>query len=229
MELLLIRHAQSEHNTKASHSLDSDLTKFGLRQANDLADFLKTCDLDGFIGITSPYLRCLKTAEVIHCKTGLSFEVHGGVREYHINKTLPPLPEDGGMTLPNRIAEFPNFSWKSESKIFYANEILPEFVMRLGMFLERLQQLGSPCKKYLIVTHGAPVRVIHDVATGGDLEYLKDRYKDQELKCEPIENRGGIKNCSITHIVNGECKVFSGLPNENISKLDTNPRIERNS
>ena len=223
MELILIRHGQSEHNTKASHSLDSCLTGFGINQAVKLANFLGETDLYGFVGMTSPYLRCLQTAKIIQDKTNLPFEVNAGVREYHIDKTLSPLPKKGGMTLPCRISEFPLFSYEiDDSSVFYANENLGEFVNRVRLFAEELKRRGSNWTKVLIVSHGAPTRVMHDIAIGEDLEYLKDRYNEQELRCEPIEKRGSIQNCSITHVVNGECKVFSGRPYETISRLATN-------
>ena len=68
MELIIVRHGESEYNTDISESLDSSLTTEGILQVKKTAEYLKKIDLSEFEGITSPYLRTLQTAKIIQTK-----------------------------------------------------------------------------------------------------------------------------------------------------------------
>jgi len=81
-ELLMVRHGQSEGNTGASTDPDCVLTELGLEQARSLARRLKGLDLEGFVGITSPYRRAIQTAEALARSVGLAFEVDADLREW---------------------------------------------------------------------------------------------------------------------------------------------------
>ena len=86
-------------------------------------------------------------------------------------------------------------------------------------FLQTLDQNG----KYVIVSHGAPTRVIYEISTHSDLDYLKKRYSECHdplgwpscNKKNPTNNQyalskvESIKNSSLTWITNNESKWFS--------------------
>ena len=78
VELLLIRHGQSEANAGLSLDLDSSLSDTGLEQARQLAQRLGDHDLSGFVALTSPYRRTRQTADEIAKATGMTFAVDEG-------------------------------------------------------------------------------------------------------------------------------------------------------
>jgi broad specificity phosphatase PhoE len=82
MELILIRHGQSEGNVGLSDDPDCDLTPAGCEQARQVAEELASIDLTGFAGIVSPYRRARRTAAAITARTGLSFAVDPRIREW---------------------------------------------------------------------------------------------------------------------------------------------------
>ena len=112
-ELLLIRHGQSEANVGKSTHPDCGLSELGLSQARSLAARLRGFDLNGFVGVVSPYRRAIRTAEEISLKIGLRFEVDDAVREWGPAATV------GGREYPL--------------------EPVGEMVQRLSGFLRRVQ------------------------------------------------------------------------------------------
>ena len=74
MRLYLIRHAESENNVRDEHERVEDpaITARGVRQAEQLADWLATHPFD--VLLTSPFRRALETARPIAHRTGR--EVH---------------------------------------------------------------------------------------------------------------------------------------------------------
>lgn len=203
MELLIIRHAQSMANISLTRDLDSQLTKEGCYQVSKTATWLKEeFEFHDWQGITSPYFRALQTANRLRKICKIDFRVNDDLREYHTEK-VKPLTTDGGLLLPNRSKEFPAIEWNEwgEEK-FFANEELEDFIVRVELFLESLDPKG----KYVIVSHGATSRVLHDLATGKNLDYLIERYGTIE---EMRKNGTSIKNSSLTWVDDGESKWFS--------------------
>jgi len=190
MEILLIRHAQSQHNIGADPSLDSNLTNPGVSQSKRLGKWLHAnMELDHFIGLSSPYLRTIRTAHIISKITNIPFAIEPNIREFHMNKDQPELVE-GGMEILNRNAQYKNIEWPEwKDKIFFTNETLKEFFERITLFAKSLED-----KRYVIVTHGAPVRKIHDNLTN---------QKNESITSERI------KNCSITWIKDGKTNWFA--------------------
>ena len=82
MELILIRHGQSEANVGLSTEPDCDLTAFGCDQARQAAEQLAALDLSGFSGVVSPYRRARRTAQLISDRTGVPFTVDPLIREW---------------------------------------------------------------------------------------------------------------------------------------------------
>jgi len=108
VELILIRHAESEGNAGLSNDPDCALTAAGFEQARQLARRLIELDLSGFAGLSSPYRRARQTAEVIADMTGLSFTIDEGVREWGPATTVDGrhYPSESGEDLIERMKDF---------------------------------------------------------------------------------------------------------------------------
>jgi broad specificity phosphatase PhoE len=82
MQILLIRHGQSQANVGQSDHPDCDLTAMGLEQAHEVGRQLAERDLSGFIALVSPYCRARRTADAIAEATGLRFSIEPQIREW---------------------------------------------------------------------------------------------------------------------------------------------------
>lgn len=207
MEILIVRHAQSLHNVDATDELNSELTADGFVQILTLADWLlHEFDLTGYKGLTSPYIRTLQTSLCINQVCGLDFTIEPAVREYHSDKSHPQI-SNGAMFVSSEQIEFPEFTWPEETNLScgqsFPNETLEEFTERIKAFYGGLED-----GKYLIVSHGAPCRVLRDVALGNSLQYLIDRYHIKSKK-EKKDKPQSIPNASASWIVDGESKFMS--------------------
>jgi probable phosphoglycerate mutase len=85
MELLLIRHALPVRRELDSGAADPDLADDGHRQAQLLANYLTSEDLDAVY--TSPMRRARQTAAPLALAKGLDPVVHEGVSEWDRNST----------------------------------------------------------------------------------------------------------------------------------------------
>jgi broad specificity phosphatase PhoE len=97
MRIYLVRHAQSEANAGLTDAVDCPLTELGRRQSAALAEALARVRV-GCV-LSSPYRRCLETAEAIRAATGAPAEFWPAVHEHHHN----PFPA-GQWPLPTRSA-----------------------------------------------------------------------------------------------------------------------------
>ncbi|MGE5612237.1 MAG: histidine phosphatase family protein [Bacillota bacterium] len=108
VELILIRHGESEGNVGRSSDPDCPLTEAGLEQARQVGRQLAGYDLRGFAGLVSPYRRTRQTAEAIALATGLSFAIEEGVREWGPAATINNrhYPVEPGEQLVERLRDF---------------------------------------------------------------------------------------------------------------------------
>lgn len=214
MELLLIRHAQSAFNAKQTDELDSSITDLGVSQAEATGEYLKSLDLTGFEGVVSPFLRTLQTATILQKHTGLDFRVCGGAREllWHLH----PLGMNGA-TVANRAKIYSDFHWPNEhwskEKVKYKPENFPSFMQRIKLFLGTLL---TGDEKFVVVSHASPIQAMHDFSTQEDLHEVKD-YDSHSSYKTIIEDWAAVENCSITHIVDGECKHFAKTIHEKVT------------
>ena len=185
MEVILIRHANSMGNARITTDLNSDLTELGYKQAEVTAKFLSEYlnaewYQEGEIW-SSPYKRTLKTSWAIAEETGLPVSQDFRLREIiqeqgHYNKDSFPLSinENKGWCL-----------FKLEDN---------------QQTIDRLQDFvyftPTVTKKLIIVSHGIPTRILKDLF----INYNDNSYKMMGLP----EWDGTFKNCSITHIKDGE-------------------------
>lgn len=177
-ELLLIRHGQSQYNAKLTLCLDSELTTNGIEQARITGKFLKDKfgNINEFIGITSPYMRCLQTARIIREETGLNFAVNPGPREIMLN-----YPE---AEVKNKKEHFPEFTWNHVDDLFFIQESEQEFIDRMKVFHDSLEH-----EKVIVVSHGTPCNTIYEFAIG---------------ITATADTTNFVKNCSISYARDGK-------------------------
>src|SRR5690242_12385523 len=78
----MVRHGQSLGNAGLSEEADCCLTGLGQEQARAAAELILSHELEGFVGVVSPYKRARETAACITAATGMVFEVEPLVREW---------------------------------------------------------------------------------------------------------------------------------------------------
>lgn len=181
-ELIIIRHGRSINNLRQSDDPDCGITEYGKRQALNVGKFLaKHVDTRGFEFFTSPFLRCLQTAEAIQSE--VTFDNPGyvlsGLREYvnHYNKEV---------LVKNRRSETYNLHWADMPRedVVYHEEFNETFLDRMVSLFEVLPS------KSIVVTHGLPALMLLEIA------------KNPAVNSVPIWDHS-IDNCSITRIVKG--------------------------
>jgi len=109
LELILIRHGESQANAGLSADPDSSLTPHGTEQSRALAQRLRLLGIDKhFQGIVSPYQRARQTAAEIAAATGVEFQVDDLVREWGSPCTIGgrSFPAEGESELVARIQKF---------------------------------------------------------------------------------------------------------------------------
>jgi broad specificity phosphatase PhoE len=183
-EFLLIRHGQSFYNIRETTDLDSELTEDGAAQALVTAKYLRDRydHLNGWKGRVSPFKRTLQTAQIVNEVCGIEFEVDYGAVEIMVKYDRVPLK--------CRMDEYPHFYWPKfmQKDIVYCRESMEWFWQRMKEYME---SFGDG--KWLVVSHGTPVQRMHDYLVGDDREASFDL----------------IKNCSITHVVDGKTICFN--------------------
>jgi broad specificity phosphatase PhoE len=93
MRIYVVRHGESEANVGATDEVDCALTELGRRQSASIAAALAKTGVTHIL--TSPYRRCLETAEAIRAATGAAAELWPAVHEHHHDPFAPgewPLP-----------------------------------------------------------------------------------------------------------------------------------------
>jgi broad specificity phosphatase PhoE len=177
-ELILIRHGESQYNACLTDHLDSELTHKGIEQARITGKFLKEQfgHIHNFVGITSPYIRCLQTSRILREETGLEFTVNPGPREIMMKYQAAEVK--------NRRDKFPEFVWNHDDDLFFSQESDIQFINRIKDFHDSLNH-----EKLVVVSHGTPVNTIYEFALG--------------LKAN-ADTVNFVKNCSVSYVRNGE-------------------------
>lgn len=171
-ELLLVRHARSYYNIKATDYLNSEITDFGKVQATNVGKFIAKEFGNTFTGYTSPFVRCIQTAQIIQTYSGIGFTV------------LPELSEslEGSQEIFVYKRDDYNFNWEyfQEPKCFKGE--------RSDAYLNRIYEAyyKITAEKSLVISHGLPIMTLLDI--------IKDRANKV-----PIWDFS-IDNCSMTYI-----------------------------
>lgn len=89
MRIYLLRHGQSLANAGQSDEIDCGLSDLGRQQAAAAGQALAALGV-GLI-LSSPYRRCLETADAVRAATGAPVELWPAVHEHH-HQPFPPGP-----------------------------------------------------------------------------------------------------------------------------------------
>ena len=169
MKVYIIRHGEIPHNAlKQYNNENEDLTKKGIKQAEELREKIKTIDYD--IIICSPLIRAKHTAKIINVKE----------KEILIDNRLE---ERNPGDLNGKPISYTNREeyWNYYTKIKYGtSENIQDFFKRVYAFLDELKTKNY--KSVLIVAHSGVSK-----AFSGYFEGIKEG---------KFLNRG-LKNCEI--------------------------------
>ena len=161
MRMYVIRHGESELNAGVSKAVDCALTDVGRQQVRALAKFLAPLGVTHVL--SSPYRRCLETAEAIRTAIGAAAEVCPALHEHHHGPFSPgdwPLAARAGVerafpefAIP---ADMPQTHWATvpEDRAHQwqrMTRVLRELEARFGR-----QRLAGVA----VVTHQAPASVL---------------------------------------------------------------------
>lgn len=161
-EIYLLRHAQSDNNAGNTKHYDSDVTAKGKRQAHEVALYLQG-RIDGFVGIVSPFLRCLQTMLPVYRMSVIKVKV---------NRSAGESPQAGTIHVYSRISDFA-YEWGLAHKTIDDNHGRSYFDFTgetQDQYQDRLDRLIAYLpKKAIIVTHRTPIHTIVKKICGVDL------------------------------------------------------------
>ena len=155
MELLVIRHGQSEADILKCHEgrADFPLTDLGIKQAELLADWIRKNYPPDFI-ISSPLKRARKTAEILASLVKINLQYDDDLMEYN-NGELAGLPyEEAAIKFPVQPEN------KKAYISFYGQETLIEFRARAEKVLTKIIEEYPPESRVAIVSHGNMINML---------------------------------------------------------------------
>ena len=144
MEILLVRHGQTEWNLlkKVQGKADVELNEQGIKQAEETRNYLKNEKID--LILCSPLKRAMQTAEIIKQERNIKMIIDERISERDFG-------EFEGM--PNTDFDF-NAFWSYKQNLKYDKaENIQDFFERVYDFLESIKNEYTG-KRVLIVAHG---------------------------------------------------------------------------
>lgn len=160
-EFYLIRHGQSMGNVGLDSSPDSDLSPKGHAQAQACAALIKDyCDDDTLI-LSSPFERCLKTADAIAEVNSLSITITPELHEIFSNEIFA-IKRVKLLSLKERAEKHPLVKGVYNDEQWWPNahETQEEIRIRMGMFRNRLLTNEFNAKKIICVGHWASIALL---------------------------------------------------------------------
>ena len=144
MEILLVRHGQTEWNAqkKVMGRYDEPLNKEGLKQAEETRSSLLNTDID--LIICSPLLRAKQTAEIINKDRNIPIIYDDRIIERDFGELEGMKTED---------FDFHGFWNYYKNEKYKRAENIQDFFKRINDFLEDISKKYAD-KKVLIVAHG---------------------------------------------------------------------------
>lgn len=136
-QLFLVRHGEVSNHNEA----DPEISAEGISQAKRAAQCLTEQNVSDFTALTSPLLRCLRTAAILQDILGIQFRIVPALLE------TPTLSNCEVFKLRNRSEAFPQFEWSSSREWHVLPETHEDFRDRV---LGTLRHLPS---KSIVVTH----------------------------------------------------------------------------
>ncbi len=195
MRLYFVRHGLSEANVQqifSNRGFKHPLTEAGQRQAQALADLLKTAGLTYLY--TSPLMRAVQTAEYLSAACGIPVRVTDALREYDCG-VLEDTPTVGeGMRIYLTVWD----EWMRgnvEARI-EGGESLADIRARFVPFIEQLvQDYADTDTQIALVGHGGTFRAalpyvlsnvtntLKEIGHMGNAEYALAEWRDNRLIC----------------------------------------------
>jgi broad specificity phosphatase PhoE len=146
--IYLVRHSRPSKGYDEDQ--DPDLSQEGVEKAHKLATFLMDAGLKDYEGYTSPYLRCLITADIIARMTGIQFTVDPCLTE----------PAEDDILLENHAKDFPQFCWPTSDEFRIEKEDPSSYSSRLKSVAEHLPSQA------VVVTHYSPITCLARLVSG---------------------------------------------------------------
>lgn len=154
MQIYLIRHGQSTSDieNRIGGSYDDKLTELGLKQAEELAQKLKSEKID--IIFSSPFKRARQTAKIIKNKLNCKLEIIEDLKERNRWGFLSGMNKDeASKKYPKEFVFLQN--WENTIK---GAENYENFKNRIKKVFKNLITLNN--QSIAIITHGGPINVI---------------------------------------------------------------------
>jgi len=153
MEIILIRHGQSEGDILEVHEgrADLELTDEGTRQARKMALWLKDYEQVDKI-VSSPLKRALKTATMIKELCGCTLEIDDALMEWD-NGLLAGVKRDEAM----RKFPLPEGGRKPHDTL-YETESMIDFRTRAELFISKLKE--THYERICLVSHGGMINML---------------------------------------------------------------------
>lgn len=154
MEILVIRHGQSEADIIGCHEGRADfmLTELGLKQASLLSCWIKENYPPDFI-LSSTLNRASQTAMKISEKIDVAIEYYDELREFN-NGLL------AGLSFEEANIQFPEPKVKRIHDKFYEQESIIEFRARAETILSKVIYEYPYDKRIAIVSHGGMINML---------------------------------------------------------------------
>jgi broad specificity phosphatase PhoE len=160
MQIILVRHGQSEAAAGLSSEIDCALTERGAAEAGAVAAALAGTGVACIL--SSPFRRCLQTAEVIRRVTAAPAELCPALHEHHHD----PYPAGPWPLLSKSqlAAAFPDFAAPSdmpETRWTAVPEDRERLWKRISSVVRQVLSRfeGQADARVVVVTHGAPASV----------------------------------------------------------------------
>lgn len=160
MRIYLIRHGESEANVGLSDVIDCNLSELGLQQSAEATSALAKLGVD--LILSSPYRRCLQTAEILRSATGAAAELWPAVHEHHHDPFAPgPWPLASTEDLHR---DWPNFVIPPDMKRTHWAAVPEDRAHQWQRISSAVRQLlgrlgRQPQARVAVVTHQAPASV----------------------------------------------------------------------
>lgn len=174
MNLYVVRHCQTNSNKNKLFNgrNDEDLNEYGIEQAKELKEHIKSLDID--LIISSPLVRAIHTAKIVNLNNSKII-----IDDRIIER------DTGELTLMNHSSiDIPDY-FSLNPKTNYQNlEPVNYVIDRVYSFLDDISNDYADYNNILVVTHGYISRIINTYFNGipEDGNLLNLRQKNGEVK-----------------------------------------------
>lgn len=174
-KIFITRHGQTDWNKvpKVQGVTDVPLNDEGKKQAQELAEFIKTSNLHFDKILCSPLSRAFETAKIVSQKNEINLQVEPRLIEQNFGKWEGWANVNGDKSFHLAKQQF--------ADSYDGGESMMKLAQRIYNLLDELKNISDD-KTYLLVTHGGIARVVHS--------YFYDMTSEEFASF-------GIKNCQI--------------------------------